>query len=437
MKLYDTLKELECLKTDDESEVARKRGFDFEKLIRDLFLYHNLLSVVKTTGYHTGDNRSEQIDGVINLDGKIFLLEAKWDKHLAASALYEFIGKIENKFFGTLGVFVSYLPLSENFINALRKGRKQNVIVIHGNDVQLLFGEEINLKLFLQYALERLSFDNSSYISVKEFISFSKKTNIKEKIETNDEKVKEFFKNNIICKEQISSLDMEVELEGLTLDEKAKIYLILFNRSKEFLTYKFPVRPSYLNTKTFFAISKPDFTNHLLKDLPDNYFGESIFLEPKIYLSNFLSDFIDTFQNLSTSGVNAFNKKICDLLKATNYDEENALTLIIEKYSNRLPRAVSNCIHKVYINFYYSSRELRFPQKAYAKRLIRERLIDKSVILEWINEKIKDELKFYANSEELNLPYFAKTYIDLGSSLNLSQEQWMKELRKIFKKLSQ
>jgi hypothetical protein len=192
-----------------------------------------------------------------------------------------------------------------------------------------------------------------------------------------------------------------------------------------------------LNTKTFFAISKPDFTNHLLKDLPDKYFGESIFLEPKIYLSNFLSDFIDTFQNLSTSGVNAFNKKICDLLKATNYDEENALTLIIEKYSNRLPRAVSNCIHKVYINFYYSSRELRFPQKAYAKRLIRERLIDKSVILEWINEKIKDELKFYANSEELNLPYFAKTYIDLGSSLNLSQEQWMKELRKIFKKLSQ
>lgn len=435
MRLYDTLLELEGLKTDDDSDVARKRGIDFEKLIRDLFLHHNLLSVVKTTGYHTGDNRSEQIDGVINLDGKVFLLEAKWDRNLAASALYEFIGKIENKFFGTLGIFVSYHPLSENFINALRKGRKQNVIVIHGEDVQLLFGEDINLKLFLQYALERLSFDNLSYISVKEFVRISKKTTVREKIKTDDEKVKKFFSKNIICNEQINSLDMEVELQQLTLEEKSKVYLILFNRSKEFLTYKFPVKPSYLNTKTFFSINKPDFTNHLLKDLPDKYFGDYIFIEPKIYLSNFLPDFIDTFPILSTSGKNGFNNKICNLLKATNYDEENSLTLIIEKYSTLIPRETLNCIHKVYIDFYFSTRELRFPQKAYARRLIREGLIDKSVILEWINEKIMNELKYYSNSEELNLPYFAKTYIDLGSSLSMSELQWLAELKKIFKTL--
>jgi DNA invertase Pin-like site-specific DNA recombinase len=42
---HDRLVELENLKTGEDSGVAQKRGLDFEKLVRDLFLKQNMLSV--------------------------------------------------------------------------------------------------------------------------------------------------------------------------------------------------------------------------------------------------------------------------------------------------------------------------------------------------------------------------------------------------------
>lgn len=435
MKLSDTLRELADLRTDIDSAVARQRGLDFEKLVRELFLKQGLLSSIKQSSYYTSDNRSEQIDGVINLEGKIFLLEAKWDSSLAASALYEFIGKIENKFFGTLGIFISYNSLSSNFINALRKGRKQNVIVIHGEDVIQLFEKDDILRDYLKYALEKLSLDDVSHVPVREFIEFSKVRTQSMEIVKGDEKITEFLKNNITGKEIKNSIELELAVQNLTSEERAKIYLLLFNNAPKFMRPSIPIKPSFSNFRTYFSIYKPQFTTKILKELPDDYFANRIFSEPKIYLLYFLDSFIDVFPTISHEAKTEFNKKICQLYKDVDYDGENALTKIIKRHERLIIKTTLKEIHKFYISYYYSSRENRFPQKAYAIELIKGKTIIKEAVFEWVEEQIKQDFEFYDDCKEINIEYYAKTYSDLGDAMNFTWNKWLNQLHKIFEKI--
>ncbi|MFS4469873.1 restriction endonuclease [Chryseobacterium sp. T20] len=155
---FNTLK-----KVPNERQLLQQRGRDFEELINNVFQEEGILI---TRGFHTSDNKSEQIDGAIEIDSRIFLIESKWvDSNLAASELFSFIGKIENKFFGTLGIFISKAKLSDNFINALNKGRRQTVLVIHGEDVDLLFDPENNLEIG-KYISHTLSYALTIILSI-------------------------------------------------------------------------------------------------------------------------------------------------------------------------------------------------------------------------------------------------------------------------------
>ena len=102
---------------DKNIDLAQERGRQFEKLVHRVFKTWGLLV---RESYHTGDNKSEQVDGVLLFEGKYALLEAKWEKaNLAASVLFAFLGKVEGKFTGTIGVFVSRNELTSNFLTAL------------------------------------------------------------------------------------------------------------------------------------------------------------------------------------------------------------------------------------------------------------------------------------------------------------------------------
>ena len=432
MNFYDRLVELEKLKTTEKSEVARQRGIDFEKLLRDLFHSQGLLSILKTTGYHTIDNKSEQIDGVIKLDGKIFLMEAKWDKKLAASALYEFIGKIENKFYGTLGIFISYHELSNNFINALRKGRKQNVIVLHGDDIKLLFEKKVKISDYLRFSIEKLSFDNISHIPIKEFLEFTE-TGLKSDIQVDSSSIKKFIKDNILVKKERSAVDMEIDLQQLNDDEKSKLYLILFNRALDFLKFSFPVETSNWNFKTFFSIYKPDFTNPILKTLANKYYSELIFTSPSPYLINFLGDFLEIFNTISKDAKDKFESNLTILYRKVDWEGENMLTHIIKRWRDDISPSVINDVHKIYIDYYFSGREIRFPQKSYANELIKNGILSKDIIFSWLEKKMDDDLKLDDDYTEFNVKYFSKTYFDLALSLKLNAEQWVDEIMKIYK----
>jgi hypothetical protein len=150
-------------------EAARRRGLDFESLLLDLFTAHDCLL---RRSYHTEDNRSEQIDGAIAIGERVALIEAKWvASDLAASELFAFLGKVEGKFIGTIGVFISFNPLTSNFLSALRAGRRQSVLVVHGDDLAHLFGVEFPLSEYLKTCLQHVSIDNVAHLPVQTFLA--------------------------------------------------------------------------------------------------------------------------------------------------------------------------------------------------------------------------------------------------------------------------
>ena len=149
--------------------VAQHRGHRFEGLLLDLLNSHGLLL---RTSFHTADNRREQIDGAIRIDSRIALIEAKWTKQdVTASELYAFLGKIEGKFVGTIGLFVSRTELSENFITSLRSGRRQSTLIIHGDDVPHIFTPEFPLEEYLTACIARVSIDNVAHLPAAQFLA--------------------------------------------------------------------------------------------------------------------------------------------------------------------------------------------------------------------------------------------------------------------------
>lgn len=156
-----------------EKSQPRQRGHEFEKLINKVFDDNNVLV---SSRYRTADTEQE-IDGAIMIYSKVFLIEAKWEKSetLAASKLFSFLGKINSKIDGTLGVFISYNELNANFINSARNGIKQNCIIIHGkSNIEDIIEEKVNLKEYVEYCFIQASTRNRVDINTSEFLASPK-----------------------------------------------------------------------------------------------------------------------------------------------------------------------------------------------------------------------------------------------------------------------
>jgi hypothetical protein len=213
--LLKRFEELEKIGPDPDGPVARTRGNDFENLLLDLFQAYDVLL---RRSFHTADNKREQIDGAIRLEGRIALVEAKWTKEsVAASELYAFLGKVEGKFTGTIGVFVSRTPLGQNFVGALRAGRRQSIIVIHGDDVPFLFRSDFALLDYLRECLHHVSIDNEPHLPARGFLA------------TKEQRAESEASSK---KEQISALLEELSrpeasgLIGALADSKAEAVLV-------------------------------------------------------------------------------------------------------------------------------------------------------------------------------------------------------------------
>jgi hypothetical protein len=89
--------ELTRLSRASDSSAKQARGFAFERLLIQLFA---LDEMEPRAGYRPV---GEQIDGSIYLDGRVYLLEAKWHADpLPVSTLYQFKGKVDGKLAGTI-----------------------------------------------------------------------------------------------------------------------------------------------------------------------------------------------------------------------------------------------------------------------------------------------------------------------------------------------
>jgi hypothetical protein len=197
-ELQKQFRELHNAAYEKNPDLAQERGRQFEKLVRAVFKAWKMLV---RGSYHTSDNRSEQIDGVLRFEGLYALLEAKWEKaNLAASELFSFLGKVEGKFTGTIGVFVSRNELTSNFLTALRAGRRQCIIVVHGQDVDDLFDPVFDLAGYLAMHVLHVCMDNLCHLSTEKFKSKAKAAEAQQKAaavggDVVEAKIKECFKD--------------------------------------------------------------------------------------------------------------------------------------------------------------------------------------------------------------------------------------------------
>ena len=87
----------------------------------------------------------EQIDGAFELDGHIYLVEAKWGNHpLPEADLLVFRGKIEGKSTFTRGVFVALNGISSQARFAITQGKAPSFFVIDGYDIMMVISEANN-----------------------------------------------------------------------------------------------------------------------------------------------------------------------------------------------------------------------------------------------------------------------------------------------------
>lgn len=413
--------------------MAIQRGHDFEKLIRNLFADNEILSVIKRKSYHTSDNSSEQIDGVSSFDGKVFLLEAKWSKKLAASSLYEFIGKVENKFHGTLGIYISAVELSDNFINSLRKGRRQNVIVIHGDDVDLIFERGFNLKGYIQYALEVLSYDNISHIPVSDYLDYIKKVP-EPKPNSGTAEVDEFIKQHILGDKLLTPPELDLLLQGNDAGFNDLVFEQMLKIAKTALRISLPIPSSYHNSRLFLSVYQP--STDKMEALADLFFSSLIFDDPDTYLQSFTHIFSNYFSKVSDKALTVFNDKVVDLIKKLDYDGENNLTLFIRNNWKLIDPEVQKELSKVYLDFYYSSRLNKFPQKQFSHYLARNKLYDESIITDWVKSKLKSDYESYkAMDMAMDINYFAVSYQDLAQALDIDLEEWKKRNEDFLKEI--
>lgn len=81
-----------------------------------------------------------------------------------------FIGKVESKFIGTIGIFLSRVNLSDNFLRSLKSGRRQSVIVIHGEDINHIFNPNFPVAEYIRSIIDHISFDNNTHFSASDFL---------------------------------------------------------------------------------------------------------------------------------------------------------------------------------------------------------------------------------------------------------------------------
>jgi len=109
-----------------------RRGDELEKMLQEL---GKLSSLEVTEPYRVN---GEQIDGAIKFEGEHYLVEAKWqDKASSNEPVYQFVGKIEGKFYGR-GVFISVNGFSNNVVTSLVHGKAIKTIFVDGEDLMMV-----------------------------------------------------------------------------------------------------------------------------------------------------------------------------------------------------------------------------------------------------------------------------------------------------------
>lgn len=165
--------DLSSLPIDSDAASKRQRGFAFERLLNNLFAVDDL---EPRAGYRPA---GEQIDGSFYLDGRIYLLEAKWHADpLPASTLYQFKGKVDGKLAGTIGIFISMSGYAKDAVDALILGKGLNVILLDRRDMDVAIVRGSGIKQVLKLKIRKAAEEGVVNFPVEGELVTAKKTSV-------------------------------------------------------------------------------------------------------------------------------------------------------------------------------------------------------------------------------------------------------------------
>ncbi len=355
MKYLSKFEEIEKLK-------PKKRGFEFEKLVNKICEDRGILL---SNSYKTADSE-QQIDGAIEIKSKIFLVESKWEKSstLAASKLFSFIGKINSKIDGTLGLFISYNELSDNFISVVRNGLKQTCIVIHGKDnIMDIIEEKIDIEDFIWYAFQEASTKNRESVNTSEFQSLPKKVGNQSKkiVDTRWNNISSYLLDStppdIFSTKLESFYHKDIELSKKTLN----LFPVVYTNSLRQEKYSILI-------KKCLSEESADFKELVIAKLCSKQW--------KNYVKySFLESIEEEFDEIEPKSKNEIIKNAISLLEANlgNYDEENNASELIQFLFKQLNEDDLKKLANAYLIIYCdSSRKDKFLQKRIANRIFKK-----------------------------------------------------------------
>ena len=364
----------------------QERGREFERLINKICEDEEIL--LQKSNYTT-DNASQQIDGAIEINGHIFLLEIKWESSatLAASKYYSFLGKILSKIDGTLGLFISYNDLRENFQNSIRSGIQQKCITICGEDsINDIVSGKVSLKKYVLWLFRKASVDNIVTKSTVEYLSDSSIL-IKGSKKQVDDKLSKI----------VSALtDIQADKSAL-LQEIGPDNSILVNNLEYLIN-------CYINHSTKGCISEKI---SVIIDLAfQKDASKCIEIIKNIYSNTSWQNYADEAlievlkKSINPQNGLTYDEKIKQIVEKArdyliknddNWDEENQASRVISLFYNVLPKELKNSLGEAYYSIYVDNyRKSHFPQKMMAITIFNDPDIDKVQIATIM---IKRELK--------------------------------------------
>ena len=410
MSYRNTFNEIEKLK-------PQKRGTEFEKLINKI-LEDN--GVLVNSRYRTSDSQQE-IDGAILIYNKIFLVEVKWEDEdtLAASKLFSFLGKINSKIEGTLGVFISYNELKQNFIDSVRNGLRQNCILIHGKEnIENIIDEKVNLKEYIEYCFLKASTKNTVHVKTSEFISIPKNNKIKTQSKNSNNWIDIY--NCLIDNQN------EVQFTGL-LEAKYDSSLEL---SKKTLNIYSSLNTTELIRKKYTILicklineEKDDFIECLYKKL----ISDDWVLFATEWFSNIIKTKRIVFESKERQSI---IENITTVLNGMNWNLENMASTLIDSFYNCLDLDDKNILAKKYFSIYCDTGRMdKFSQKKFAKKIFEDFKTSGLKYFEIIKEQIIDDIKIFKVDEF----YFCSDFDNQDEKRSFTIKNVISKYKLIFK----
>jgi hypothetical protein len=137
---------------------AQSRGYEFQSFLERLF---KLWQLNPRAAYRT---EHDEIDGSIELDGEVYLLEARWrSRPTDKEDLSNFYFKIENKANWTRGIFISISGFNEQALNYLTSNSILNFIAIRGGEIELILDGKVDLLDMLRKKVRVLAEEKRFY----------------------------------------------------------------------------------------------------------------------------------------------------------------------------------------------------------------------------------------------------------------------------------